>query len=115
MSTDGPLDIFLVTSPGFERVLFQEARAKGFASARYEPGGVTLKGTWQDVWRANFHNWKRLRAAFRGLTPSKPTYRYALKRRAKVRVSIIRVPRPSALRAPFIAKPVHLYRQKRPS
>ena len=53
MSTDGPLDIFLVTSPGFERVLFQEARAKGFASARYEPGGVTLKGTWQDVWRAN--------------------------------------------------------------
>lgn len=53
MSAEGPLDIFLVTSPGFERVLFQEARAKGFASARYEPGGVTLKGSWQDVWRAN--------------------------------------------------------------
>ena len=53
MSIDGPLDIFMVTSPGFERVLFQEARAKGFASARYVPGGVTLKGGWPDVWRAN--------------------------------------------------------------
>lgn len=53
MSHDGALDIFLVTSPGFERVLFQEARAKGFASARYVPGGVTLKGGWSDVWRAN--------------------------------------------------------------
>lgn len=53
MSTDDLLDIFLVTSPGFERVLFQEARALGFASARYVPGGVTLKGDWPDVWRAN--------------------------------------------------------------
>lgn len=53
MPIDGLLDIFVVTSPGFERVLFQEARARGFASARYVPGGVTLRGGWPDVWRAN--------------------------------------------------------------
>jgi putative N6-adenine-specific DNA methylase len=53
MTTANDLDIFLVAPPGLEPVLFAEARAKGFASARYVPGGVTLKGGWPDVWRAN--------------------------------------------------------------
>ncbi len=53
MTSANDLDIFLVTAPGLEPVLFAEARAKGFASARYVPGGVTLKGGWPDVWRAN--------------------------------------------------------------
>lgn len=53
MTAANDLDIFLVAPPGLEPVLFAEARAKGFASARYVPGGVTLKGGWPDVWRAN--------------------------------------------------------------
>lgn len=53
MTTAANLDIFLVAPPGLEPVLFAEARAKGFASARYVPGGVTLKGGWPDIWRAN--------------------------------------------------------------
>ena len=53
MTSDGNFEIFLVAAPGLERVLFAEARAKGFPSARYVPGGVTIKGGWRDVWRAN--------------------------------------------------------------
>ena len=53
MTSDGNFEIFLVAAPGLERVLFAEARAKGFPSARYVPGGVTIKGGWPDVWRAN--------------------------------------------------------------
>lgn len=53
MISNGDLDIFLVAPPGLEPVLFAEARGAGFKSARYVPGGVTLKGGWPDVWRAN--------------------------------------------------------------
>ncbi|NOT73173.1 MAG: class I SAM-dependent RNA methyltransferase [Hyphomicrobium sp.] len=53
MTTTDPFEIFLVTAPGLEKMLFLEARAEGFASARYVPGGVTMQGSWPDVWRAN--------------------------------------------------------------
>lgn len=46
-------EIFLVAPPGLEQVLWAEAREKGWKSARYVAGGVTMKGGWADVWRAN--------------------------------------------------------------
>ena len=46
-------EIFLVVPPGLEQSLWKEDRAKDFPSARYTTGGVTLKGGWEDVWRAN--------------------------------------------------------------
>jgi putative N6-adenine-specific DNA methylase len=53
MTTTGEFEIFLATSPGLEAVLCAEARAKGFKTPKAVPGGVTLKGGWPDVWRAN--------------------------------------------------------------
>lgn len=46
-------EIFLVTAPGLEEVLCAEVRSKGFNSARAVPGGVTVRGGWPEVWRAN--------------------------------------------------------------
>jgi putative N6-adenine-specific DNA methylase len=52
--TDSPLfEIFLVTVPGLESVLCAEALERGFTGATAAPGGVTLQGSWVDVWRAN--------------------------------------------------------------
>ncbi|SIS56899.1 putative N6-adenine-specific DNA methylase [Roseivivax lentus] len=48
-----PLDIFLITAPGLEHFLGEEARAAGFTVTRIIPGGVSLKGGWPEVWRAN--------------------------------------------------------------
>lgn len=50
--SDGDFEIFLVATPGLEGPLCAEARAKGFKSKTVE-GGVTLKGGWPEVWRAN--------------------------------------------------------------
>ncbi|MFN3954582.1 MAG: class I SAM-dependent RNA methyltransferase [Pararhodobacter sp.] len=52
MSSDA-FEIFLVSAPGLEPVLADEARALGFAEATAQPGGVALRGDWGDVWRAN--------------------------------------------------------------
>lgn len=46
-------EIFLVTPPGLERFLADEARAAGFSVSGTIPGGVTLNGGWPEVWRAN--------------------------------------------------------------
>jgi putative N6-adenine-specific DNA methylase len=48
-----PFEIYLVASPGLENALAQEARLAGFAHAKAVAGGVTMQGTWVDVWRAN--------------------------------------------------------------
>lgn len=48
-----PLPIFLVTAPGLESVLAQEARDHGFADPKPVPGGVETSGDWHEVWRAN--------------------------------------------------------------
>ena len=52
MTSDGTFEIFLVAVPGLEGPLCAEARAHGF-KAKTVAGGVTLKGNWPDVWRAN--------------------------------------------------------------
>ncbi len=53
MNTDGDFEIFIVTSPGFESVLCAEARVRGFREPTPVKGGVTVKGGWPEVWRAN--------------------------------------------------------------
>lgn len=56
-------EIFLVTAPGLEHVLAEEAREAGFADPRPGPGGVAITGGWREVWRANLE----LRGAVRVL------------------------------------------------
>ncbi|MDK3019675.1 THUMP domain-containing class I SAM-dependent RNA methyltransferase [Pseudodonghicola flavimaris] len=53
MEKPADFEIFLVALPGLEPALLDEARALGFADARLTPGGVTLRGGWAEVWRAN--------------------------------------------------------------
>jgi len=45
--------MFLVCIPGLEEQLAAEAVDAGFDVSGREAGGVSLKGTWKDVWRAN--------------------------------------------------------------
>ncbi|WP_397543637.1 THUMP domain-containing protein [Roseovarius salis] len=59
----GGLDIFLAAPPGLEPALAEEARAAGFAEVAPVAGGVTLRGGWPEVWRANL----QLRGAARVL------------------------------------------------
>jgi putative N6-adenine-specific DNA methylase len=47
------IEIFLVATPGLEAPLCEEARSLHFKDAKIVPGGVTLRGGWPDVWRAN--------------------------------------------------------------
>lgn len=51
MSED-PFEIYLVATPGLEAPLAAEARDLGW-QATVQPGGVTIRGGWTDVWRAN--------------------------------------------------------------
>jgi putative N6-adenine-specific DNA methylase len=53
MTAESDFEIFLVTAPGLESVLCAEARAKGFEGPTPVMGGVTVKGGWPEVWRAN--------------------------------------------------------------
>ena len=53
MDTDGDIEIFLVTFPGAEALLCAEAREKGFIDPTPIKGGVTVRGGWPEVWRAN--------------------------------------------------------------
>jgi putative N6-adenine-specific DNA methylase len=53
MAAGGGFEIFLVSAPGLESVLCAEARDRGFAKPTPVKGGVTVKGGWPDVWRAN--------------------------------------------------------------
>ncbi|PTX55572.1 putative N6-adenine-specific DNA methylase [Litoreibacter ponti] len=46
-------EIFAAAPPGLEPMLLPEFRALGYKDARYGPGGVTMVGTWADVWRLN--------------------------------------------------------------
>jgi putative N6-adenine-specific DNA methylase len=58
-----PFEILLVTAPGLESPLAEEAAALGLSVTGTLPGGVTVQGGWPDVWRANY----RLRGAARVL------------------------------------------------
>jgi putative N6-adenine-specific DNA methylase len=53
MTADDDFEIFLVTAPGLESALCEEARAKAFKAVTPAKGGVTIKGGWPEVWRAN--------------------------------------------------------------
>lgn len=53
MNARADLEIFLVSSPGFEPILGAEARELGFKDAREVAGGVTVTGGWPEIWRAN--------------------------------------------------------------
>jgi len=46
-------EIFIITLPGMEQTLMDEARELGFDVIGVTPGGVTLRGNWCEVWRAN--------------------------------------------------------------
>ncbi len=46
-------EIFLVAAPGLETALCEEAREKGFSEPTVIKGGVTVRGGWREVWRAN--------------------------------------------------------------
>ncbi|MGH1415268.1 MAG: THUMP domain-containing class I SAM-dependent RNA methyltransferase [Pelagimonas sp.] len=46
-------EIFLAAPPGLEPILADEARDAGFADPQPVAGGVTIRGGWPDVWRAN--------------------------------------------------------------
>jgi putative N6-adenine-specific DNA methylase len=46
-------EIFIVTAPGLESVLCQEVREKAFKESVAVKGGVTIRGAWPDIWRAN--------------------------------------------------------------
>ncbi|NNU81394.1 class I SAM-dependent RNA methyltransferase [Halovulum dunhuangense] len=63
MSTDQTFEIFLVATPGLEPTLRAEAVEAGFADPVAVAGGVTVRGGWTEVWRANL----RLRGASRVL------------------------------------------------
>lgn len=49
---DEAFEIFLVATPGLEAPLAAEVRGLGW-TAETQPGGVTFRGGWADVWRAN--------------------------------------------------------------
>ena len=49
---DQTFDIFLVATPGLETPLAAEAADLGWQPV-IQPGGVTIRGGWPDVWRAN--------------------------------------------------------------
>lgn len=57
------MDIFVITALGQQDTLSAEAREKGFKVTSILPGGVTLRGDWPAVWRANL----QLRGAVRVL------------------------------------------------
>lgn len=50
--SDDPFDIFLVATPGLEQPLAAELRELGWMPEA-QPGGLTIRGSWRDVWRAN--------------------------------------------------------------
>lgn len=53
MTTEPDLEIFVVGTPGLEPALLDEVSQAGFAGATQGPGGITFRGGWSDVWRAN--------------------------------------------------------------
>ncbi|WP_306016185.1 class I SAM-dependent RNA methyltransferase [Oceanicaulis sp. MMSF_3324] len=51
--TQDRFDIFLACPPGLETALASELAENGFAKCHPGQGGVTIKGGWAEVWRAN--------------------------------------------------------------
>ncbi|WP_422003109.1 THUMP domain-containing class I SAM-dependent RNA methyltransferase [Roseovarius mucosus] len=53
MTQPEPFEIFLAAAPGHETALAEEAVQHGFGPVTILPGGVSFRGLWPDVWRAN--------------------------------------------------------------
>jgi putative N6-adenine-specific DNA methylase len=53
MTIGSDFEIFLVCPPGLEAVLCAEVQALGFVDPKQVVGGVTVRGGWPEVWRAN--------------------------------------------------------------
>ncbi len=53
MTTSDQFEIFLAATPGLEAPLCDEAVQNGFANAHRVAGGVSCRGDWSEVWRAN--------------------------------------------------------------
>jgi putative N6-adenine-specific DNA methylase len=53
MNTNDDFEIFIITAPGLESVLCAEIRSLGFKEPTSIKGGVTVRGGWPEVWRAN--------------------------------------------------------------
>lgn len=53
--TQNDFEIFMMAPPGLEQSLLAEIVEQGFAQAEAVPGGVTCRGGWPDVWRANLN------------------------------------------------------------
>jgi len=53
MSLADKFEIFLVSVPGLEETLCAEAAERGFHAPVVGKGGVTVRGGWPEVWRAN--------------------------------------------------------------
>lgn len=53
MEKANDLDIFLISTPGLEAPLCAEAVERGFSAPHAVAGGVSCRGSWPEVWRAN--------------------------------------------------------------
>ncbi len=53
MTLQTEFEVFLVASPGTEAALYAEAVKHNFFAPKIIPGGVTVRGKWPEVWRAN--------------------------------------------------------------
>ncbi|SDE31192.1 THUMP domain-containing class I SAM-dependent RNA methyltransferase [Limimaricola pyoseonensis] len=53
MTQTDDMELFLAAPPGLEEALRAEALEKGFRDPAALPGGVTIRGGWPEVWRAN--------------------------------------------------------------
>ncbi len=65
VTSPADFEIYLSAFPGLESVLCAEAHALGFKPAKAVAGGVTVRGGWPEVWRANL----MLRGAGRVVAP----------------------------------------------
>ena len=53
MASNTDFEIYLVSPPGLEAILFDEVKSKNFNDAKQVLGGVSIQGGWPEVWRAN--------------------------------------------------------------
>ncbi len=56
MTVKDEFEIFLVAAPGTEAGLLAELKALNFTNPTLVNGGVTVAGTWREVWRANLES-----------------------------------------------------------
>lgn len=50
---NGDFEIFMMVAPGLEPALLAEVRTHRFKASKAVPGGVSVRGGWREVWKAN--------------------------------------------------------------